>query len=277
MSAFSHLPLEAVKNYWNSRPCNIRHSSKPVGTAEYFNEVERRKYFVEPHIPQFAQFERWSGKKVLEIGCGIGTETINFARHGASVTAVDLSEKSLEVARKRAEVFGMTDRIRFCPGNAEELLSFVPADAYDLIYSFGVIHHTPRPERIIQQMRHYTRAGSTIKIMVYHRCSWKVLSILLSYGKGQFWRLNELIARHSEAQTGCPVTYTYTRREGRDLLELSGFHIKELYVDHIFPYRIPDYAQYRYRKVWYLRYLPHPLFRWLERRFGWHLCMTAEK
>jgi 2-polyprenyl-3-methyl-5-hydroxy-6-metoxy-1,4-benzoquinol methylase len=277
MKAFGHSPIEAVKNFWNSRPCNIRHSSKPLGTREYFDEVESRKYFVEQHIPHFAQFDLWRGKKVLEIGCGIGTDTINFARHGASVTAVDLSEKSLEVARKRAEVFGMTDRIRFCSGNAEELMSFVPADTYDLIYSFGVIHHTPHPERVLQQIHHYTRPGSIIKIMVYHRCSWKVLSILLSYGKGQFWRLNDLIAKHSEAQTGCPVTYTYTRQEGRNLLELNGFHIKELYVEHIFPYRIADYAQYRYMKVWYLRYLPHPLFRCLEKRFGWHLCITAEK
>src|ERR1700747_3084868 len=96
--------IEAVEAYWNARPCNIRHSPKPVGTREYFDEVEARKYFVEHHIPAFADFERWRGKKVLEIGCGIGTDTINFARHGAQVTAVDLTEKSLEVARQRARV-----------------------------------------------------------------------------------------------------------------------------------------------------------------------------
>ena len=64
-----------------------------------------RKYFVEAHIPQFAEFERWRGKKVLEIGCGIGTDTTSFARHGATVTAVDLSPQSLELARKRVEVY----------------------------------------------------------------------------------------------------------------------------------------------------------------------------
>jgi len=270
------VPIERVREFWDRRPCNIRHSPKPVGTREYFDEVEARKYFVEPHIPVFAEFPRWRGKRVLEIGCGIGTDTINFARHGALVTAVELSEKSLEIAKKRAEVYGLQDRIRFFWGDAEDLTQFVPVEPYDLIYSFGVIHHTPRPERAVNQMRYYAQPGTTVKIMVYYRYSWKVLWILLTYGKGQFWRLAELIAQHSEAQTGCPVTYTYTRREARQLLESAGFKVREMWVDHIFPYRIPDYIQYRYVKTWYFRWLPKPVFRWLERNFGWHLCITAE-
>jgi len=185
---FRTVPIEQVRDFWDRRPCNIRHSPKPVGTREYFDEVEARKYFVEPHIPRFAEFPRWEGRKVLEIGCGIGTDTINFARHGAQVTAVELSEKSLEIAQKRAEVYGLKDRIRFYLGNAEELSSFVPVEPYDLIYSFGVIHHTPHPERVIEQMRKYADRGTTVKIMVYHRYAWKVLWILLTYGKGRFWR-----------------------------------------------------------------------------------------
>ena len=77
----SEVSIEEVRDFWNRRPCNIRHSPKPVGTKEYFDEVEARKYFVEPHIPEFAQFQRWRGKKVLEIGCGIGTDSINFIPH----------------------------------------------------------------------------------------------------------------------------------------------------------------------------------------------------
>jgi 2-polyprenyl-3-methyl-5-hydroxy-6-metoxy-1,4-benzoquinol methylase len=272
---FESVKIEQVQDYWNERPCNIRHSSSPVGSRQYFDEVEARKYFVEPHIPGFAQFERWQGKRVLEIGCGIGTDTINFARHGARVTAVDLSDRSLEIARQRAGVFGLQDRIQFYQGSAENLSALVPVEPYDLIYSFGVIHHTPHPEQILEQIRNYLAPGATIKIMVYHRRSWKVFWILLTYGRGQFWRLNELVARHSEAQTGCPVTYVYTRDEARRLLEDYGLKVQEILIEHIFPYRISDYKNYKYKKEWYFRIMPQPIFRWLERHFGWHLCITA--
>jgi 2-polyprenyl-3-methyl-5-hydroxy-6-metoxy-1,4-benzoquinol methylase len=128
------LQIGRVKEYWDRRPRTIRDSLKPVRTNEYFDEVEARKYFVEPHIPLFAQLDRWQGKRVLEIGCGIGTDTINFVRNGAQVTAVDLSEKSLEIARGRSIVYGVQDRAGFISGNAEELGRFVPVEPYDLIY-----------------------------------------------------------------------------------------------------------------------------------------------
>jgi 2-polyprenyl-3-methyl-5-hydroxy-6-metoxy-1,4-benzoquinol methylase len=268
-------PIEAVRDYWNERPCNIRHSPRPVGSRGYFDEVEQRKYFVEPHIPRFADFPRWRGRRVLEIGCGIGTDTISFARHGAQVTAVDLTENALDVARRRAQVFGLEERIRFYRANAEELSDVVPIEPYDLIYSFGVIHHTPDPARALEQLRRYVHPASTLKVMVYNRYSWKALWILLRTGKGRFWKLDELLARYSEAQTGCPVTHTYTRRQGRLLLESSGFRVTDSWVDHIFPYRIRDYKEYRYVKEWYWAMLPGPLFRLMERLLGWHLCLTA--
>ena len=95
--------------------------------------------------------------------------------------------------------------------------------------------------------------------MVYHRRSWKVLWILLSYGRGRFWHLEEIVARHSEAQTGCPVTYTYSRDQARRLIEAAGFRVTDLRTDHIFPYRIADYVQYRYVREWYFRWMPAPL------------------
>jgi len=273
--SFSDMEIGRVRDYWNARPCNIRHSTSPVGSRQYFDEVEARKYMVEPHIPGFADFERWRGKKVLEIGCGIGTDTISFARHGAKVTTVDLSEQSMELARKRAAVFGLSDEIRFCPGNAEQLSSFVPVEKFDLIYSFGVIHHTPHPEAVLEQLRQYAGPGTTVKIMVYHRRSFKVGAILMTEGKGRFWKLGELVAKNSEAQTGCPVTYTYTRAEGRKLLEQHGFRVTDVEVEHIFPYRIADYVKYQYVQEWYFRWMPEGMFRAMERRLGWHLLLTG--
>lgn len=262
-----------MRQYWNARPCNIRHSPREVGTREYFDDVERRKYFVEPHISAFAQFERWKGKRVLEIGCGIGTDTINFARAGAYVTAVDLSDQSLAVARQRATVFGLEDRITFYQADAERLSEVVPVGIYDLVYSFGVIHHTPHPQSAIRQVRRYMDRSSVFKMMVYHRHSWKVLWILAKYGRGAFWKLDELVARHSEAQTGCPITYSYSRRTVRDLAQ--GLTVQKMSVDHIFPFSIPEYKQNEYRTVWYFRLLPGGVFRLLERSFGWHLCCEA--
>ena len=273
---FERVPIGDVGAYWDRRPCNIRHSREPVGTRRYFDEVEARKYRVEPHIPAFAAFPRWSGKWVLEIGCGIGTDTINFAREQAQVTAVDLSAASLEVARSRAEVYGLCDRIEFYQANAEELSRHIPLRQYDLVYSFGVIHHTPHPGRVLQEARRFLAPGGTLKLMVYHRRSWKVLAILATSGRGEFWRLPLHVARHSEAETGCPVTYTYNRRELTELLHACDFRTREMAVDHVFPYRIADYVQHRYVREWYFRWMPPSVFRAMERRLGWHLLATAE-
>ncbi len=275
MRKFESVPITAVREFWDARPCNIRHSPQPIGTREYFDEVEARKYFVEPHIPAFADFPRWRGQRVLEIGCGIGTATISFLREGATVTAVDLSGESLALARRRAELYGLAEKVTFYEADAEQLGSIVPAQPYDLIYSFGVLHHTPHPARALDQLRAYAQRGSTLKLMMYYSHSWKVLWAVLRYGGGRFWDWRSIIAKYSEAQTGCPVTYTYTKPELTALLEARGFRVTEAFVDHIFPYRIADYVQYRYRREWYLKPIPPPMFRWLERHFGWHLCVTA--
>jgi hypothetical protein len=112
--------------------------------------------------------------------------------------------------------------------------------------------------------------------MVYNRWSWKVLWILFVYGKCRFWKLRRLIAEYAEAQVGCPVAYSYSRAEGRKWLADHGFRVTGVMVDHIFPYSIPEYVEYRYRMVWYFRLMPKALFRALERAFGWHLCLTAK-
>ena len=275
-SAFDDVPIGTVREYWDRRPCNLRHSPAPVGTREYFDQVEQRKYFVEPHIPAFAEFPRWAGRRVLEIGCGLGTDTINFARAGASVTAVDLSERSLDLARQRAELFGVADRVRFVAADAERLAQYLAPEPYDLVYSFGVIHHSPHPGRILEQIRsHFVHAGSTLKVMVYHRWSWKVLGIVITEAHGAWWRMDGAVARHSEAQTGCPVTYTYSRRSGAHLLEAAGFRVIATQIDHIFPYRVREYVHYEYVRTLPFRFLPSATMRALEHRLGWHLCLTA--
>lgn len=253
--------IQTVKSYWNNRPCNIRHSKQKIGTKEYFDEVEQRKYFVEPHIPGFAQFERWKGKKVLEVGCGIGTDTINFARAGANVSAVDLSDESLKIAKQRAKVFELDDRIVFYQANAEELTYIVPIESFDLIYSFGVIHHTPEPRNAITQIKRYMNSDSEFKLMLYAKNSWKNIMIEAGYDQ-------------PEAQNGCPVAYTYTADEISDLLK--GFEILEIKHDHIFPFVIEKYINYEYDIVPWFASMPKEMFTALENKLGWHLLINAK-
>ncbi len=252
--------IQTVEAYWNARPCNIRHSRQPVGTKAYFDEVEQRKYFVEPHIPAFAQFRRWEGKRILEVGCGIGTDTINFARNGASVTAVDLSIESLKIAQERAKVFNLEGNISFYHANAEELSKYVPVEPYDLIYSFGVIHHTPDPRQAIAQIKHYMKASSELRVMLYAKNSWK--RIMIEAGFDQ-----------PEAQSGCPIAYTYTEAEARELLD--GFRIVELKQAHIFPFVVEKYVNHEYEVAPWFAAMPRDMFLALEKNLGWHMLITA--
>jgi ubiquinone/menaquinone biosynthesis C-methylase UbiE len=260
-SAAQQVSIDTVKAYWDSRPCNIRHSKKPVGSKEYFDEVETRKYYVEPHIPGFAQFGRWKGKRVLEVGCGIGTDTINFARAGARVTAVDLSTESLAVAKQRAEVFGFKNLITFHQADAERLSEIVPVERYDLVYSFGVIHHTPNPPRAATEIRKFMGVDSELRLMVYARNSWK--NIMIEAGFDQ-----------PEAQSGCPVAFTYTDDEVRQDL-LNGYQILSIKQDHIFPFVIEKYVKYEYEVVPWFAAMPREMFRALEKSLGWHKLMVA--
>jgi len=270
---FADVPIGAVRDFWNARPCNIRHSPKEVGTRDYFDEVERRKYFVEPHIPAFAEFSRWKDRKVLEIGCGLGTDTVNFARAGAYVTAVELSEKSADLARRRVEVFGLGDRVTIQVGNAEELPSLVAPQTFDLVYSFGVIHHSPHPRRIVEHLTRYMNASSELRLMVYARVSYKLFWIMKEENVWDMAQIDELIARNSEAQTGCPVTYTYSDQTARELL--AGLRVVDIRKAHIFTWDIDAYKQYEYRKSPEWANVSDAELSALEQELGWHLLLRA--
>lgn len=263
------ITIQEVEAYWDNRPCNIRHSSAPVGSRQYFEEVEERKYFVEPHIPSFAEFEKWNGKKVLEIGSGIGTDTINFARAGAHVTAIDISFESLTLAKNRASIMGVKDKIKFFHANAEAFI--VPGGPFDLIYSFGCLHHTPNPLAAIENLKNFCHPGTVIKLMLYNRISWKVLEMILHYGYS-----SNFIAKFSEAEFNCPVTYAYTKEEARKHLENSGFEVLSIETDHIFPYNVSFYKRYIYRRKLIWQLLGNRIHQYLEKRFGWHLLITAK-
>jgi len=251
--------IEEVKKFWNDRPCNIRHSSKEIGTLDYFNEVTKKKFFVENHILHFTKFPQWEDKKVLEIGCGLGTVGINFPFNGADYTGVELSEESLEIAKQRFSLYNQQGR--FYLGNAEELSSFVPVETYDLIYSFGVIHHSPHPEKIVSEIKKYMNEDSVLKIMLYAKNSWK--NYMIEAGLDQ-----------PEAQYGCPIANTYTKEDVVELLD--GYEVLSIEQDHIFPYQIEPYKRGEYIKQPWFDVMPPEMFKSLEKNLGWHLLITAK-
>ena len=256
---FSPVDIEAVKAFWNARPCNIRHSQKPVGSKEYFDEVEQRKHFVEPHIPAFAQFDRWQGKKVLEVGCGIGTAAVNFVRSGADYTGVELSESSLDLAKKRFDVYKMKGNLILC--NAEHLSDHLNSNFFDLVYSFGVIHHSPNQRAIIEEIRKVIRDDGEFRCMLYAKNSWK--DIMIEAGFDQ-----------PEAQNGCPIATTYTVEMVHDLLQ-GLFKVSNITQAHIFPYVIDKYVNYQYELQPWFKSMTPEMFATLERRLGWHTLIVA--
>ncbi len=252
--------IESVRNFWDSRPCNVRHSQQPMGTKAYFDEVEKRKYFVEPHIPRFAQFERWNGKYVLEVGCGMGTDAVNFARAGANYHGIDLSKESIKLAQKRFEIFKLQGSIQNV--NAETLSENFPANSCDLVYSFGVIHHTPHPDAVIREIRKVIHPNGELRIMLYARHSWK--AIMIDAGLDQ-----------PEAQFGVPIADTFSEEEVYQLLEPNGFKIMQTTQDHIFPYVVEKYIQFQYEVEPWFKAMPKAMFAALEGSLGWHMLVVA--
>ena len=264
--------IEKVKTFWDNRPCNIRHGTSPIGSKEYFDEVETRKYFVEPHLPAFANFEEWSGKDVLEVGCGLGTESINFVRAGANLTIVELSQKSLDLCKRRFEVYGLG--ATFILGNAEDVKTLVGGRKFDLIWSWGVIHHTPHPERVVNGIRSLLKPKGELRIMLYSKISYKMFWAMHTMNDWDMNRCGDIIRHHAEAQSGCPVAYTYSFTDVRKLLE--GFQILEMKKDHIFTWDIPHYINHEYVRDAAWGNVSDEDMAELERELGWHTLVKAK-
>src|SRR4030043_982285 len=157
-----------VREWWNARPCGSRVSDKEIGSKAFFEEIEQHRYTQEYHIPKVVNFENWKGKEVLEIGCGLGTDLLQFARAGAQVTGIDLTPRSVELTSRRFELYGVKGY--FEVGDAENL-NFAD-ETFDLVYSHGVLHHSPNTQRAVDEIYRVLKPGGKTIVMLYHKNSY---------------------------------------------------------------------------------------------------------
>lgn len=254
----NNVDVKTIIDYWNNQPCNIKHSDHPVGTLEYFEAVREKRYRAEPHILDFANFHRWRGKRVLEIGCGIGTDAVEYARHGAIYTGVDISNESIELARKRFAAYNLPGTFLHLDAASEDLSSL---GKFDMVYSFGVIHHYPDMNAILDRIHSVLNLGGEFKFMVYAKNSWKYA--MIQQGLDQF-----------EAQANCPYAQAFTKEEVADFLK-DKFRIERIRQDHCFMYQIPSYKKGIFELEPWFEAMPEVMRKAVKEYLGWHLLVRA--
>lgn len=182
---------DQVRHYWDRQPCGVKKCPYRAGTRDFFTFTKNRRERLEPFIKNCAQFKRWSGKRVLEIGCGIGVDTAEFIKAGANVSAIDISANSVELTEQRLADSGLKAEIQVMDA---ENLSF-GSRQFDFVYSWGVLHHISCIEKAIKEIWRVLKPGSRFCVMVYHKNSIFALKAYLFYGLGRLkpWRSREEI------------------------------------------------------------------------------------
>jgi ubiquinone/menaquinone biosynthesis C-methylase UbiE len=198
-----------VKSYWDKASCGTNITNKKKFSHDYFEEIERARYQAEPEIFAFAQFTRFYGQKVLEIGVGAGTDFLQWIRAGAQAYGIDLTPEAIENTKSRLELYQLK-AADLRVADAEHLP--YPDNFFDLVYSWGVIHHSPNTQRCLEEIIRVTRPGGSVKIMVYNRRSFFAFYLYITHAllKGKlFQKLSTIIYNHQESIG----TKAYTRKE----------------------------------------------------------------
>jgi SAM-dependent methyltransferase len=177
-----------------------------------YTEHAQRRYQLEPVIEEFAQFSATAGQKVLEIGVGLGADHLRLAQAGAQLSGIDLTARAVAHTRRRLELFGLNSAL--AAGDAENL--DFPSEAFDLVYSWGVLHHSPNPAAAIAEVHRVLRPGGIARIMIYHK--WSLVGYMLwtryALLRLRPWMtLTQVYARHLES----PGTKAYSLREAARL------------------------------------------------------------
>jgi SAM-dependent methyltransferase len=201
-----------VHDFWNDASCGEDLYLEGTDQAGYEAQA-RTRYNLEPYIADFAGFKDVRGERVLEIGVGLGADHEQFARGGADLYGIDLTERSIEHTRRRLAVFGLTSHIAV--GDAERL--DFQDESFDLVYSWGVLHHSPDTAKAVAEVYRVLRSGGKgARVMIYSK--WSLVGILLwirygLLGLRPWLSLTKIYSRHLES----PGTKAYSLQEARTL------------------------------------------------------------
>lgn len=245
--------IEQVREFWDEHICgDVFTSLTDRSSREYLEEVRRNRYHYEYHLLPFLRRVAAAGSPVLEIGCSMGIDLAELARMGAQVVGVDLSPKSIEVARRHFAIVGLQAELKVA--NAEKL--DFPDATFGVVYSFGVLHHTPNMEAALEEVYRVLRPGGKAFLMLYSRYSLnRLVHVILRipYESPRDWK------------TDAPVTQVFSKREIRQLLHrFANLRIEKRYLFGA-----------GYRPV--ADIVPQSLNDMLGRLFGWHWMIEAQK
>ncbi|HEV7842954.1 MAG TPA: class I SAM-dependent methyltransferase, partial [Pyrinomonadaceae bacterium] len=260
-----------ARQQWTGDPCGAKYGAKyQFATRGFFDEVERHRYQeYAPWMPSIMGFNDYKGARLLEIGCGMGTDLLQFARGGAHCTGLDMTPRSIEISRLHFDLYQM--RADFVVSDAETL-PFTD-ESFDVVYSNGVLHHTPGTEQAIREVHRILRPGGTAKVMLYHRHSfyyWTEIILHRGLLRGHFLRGHspaEIMSRYVEYSevAARPLIKVYSRREARSLFK----PFREVNI---------EVEQMMRRELRLLSPLvSDKLFERLRRAVGWNVIITAKK
>ena len=246
-----------VRTYWNERIHDLEMTTQPVGTRAFFDELDDYRFDKLAYLPQVIDFGGYKGKRLVEVGCGVGTDLVRFARGGARVLGVDLSETAVTLARRNLAVHGEVGAGVVADGGALP----VRDSSQDVVYAHGVLQYAADPRRIVEEALRVLIPGGTAIFMVYNRVSWlHTLS-----------KLMKVELEHEDA----PVLRLYSIPEFRDLIH--GFSQTTI-VPERFPVRSRLHKGWKavaYNGIFVGAFNAIP--RSIVRRFGWHLMAVCRK
>jgi len=200
-----------VHDFWDSSSCGEDLYLQDAGKAGFLRQSEAR-YELEPYILTFADFKRYKDQKVLEIGIGLGADHQEFADAGAILYGIDLTERAIAHTSNRFKIFGCQSLLQ--KADCENLP--FGSDVFDLVYSWGALHHTPDTPKAIAEVHRVLKPGGTVKAMIYHKHSLVGYMLWIRYALLAFkplTGLDDIYANYLES----PGTQAFTVADARRL------------------------------------------------------------